>query len=235
MTRLTGLVAVVTGASSGIGLALVRALAHEGAKLIVIGRDRVRLESLMRDEGVAATPCVLDLARPFERLPTALEGVAPDLLVHCAGAIVTGRMAQANGTDFDLQMNVNARGPWMLTRLLLAGLVERKGQVVFVNSTIARQTAPAGLGVYAASKCALAALADSLRNEVNELGVRVTTVYPGRTATPMQAALHAEEGRAWRPERLMAPEDVAATVLHVLLLPRTAEATDVSIRPFQKG
>ena len=104
-----------------------------------------------------------------------------------------------------------------------------------MNSSIALQTARAGHSAYAASKSALKAVADALRDEVNGQGVRVTSVYPGRTASSMQAELHQQEGKSYQPERLMQPEDVAATILHALDLPRTAEITDLSMRPFLKG
>lgn len=73
-----------------------------------------------------------------------------------------------------------------------------------------------------------------LRAEVNSDGVRVLSVYPGRTAIPMQAAIIASEGRAHLPEKLLQPDDVAATVVSALMLPRTAEVTDVKIRPLTK-
>ena len=112
-------------------------------------------------------------------------------------------------------------------------LRKRRGQVVFINST-AGLNASAGVGLYSATKHALKALADSLRAEVNSDGVRVLSVYPGRTAIPMQAAIIASEGRAYLPEKLLQPDDVAATVVSALMLPRTAEVTDVKIRPLTK-
>ena len=90
------------------------------------------------------------------------------------------------------------------------------------------------MGQYAATQHALRAIADSLRAEVNPQGVRVLSVFPGRTATPMQARLCELEGKAYSPERLIQPEDIASTVIHALTLPRTAEITEISIRPFVK-
>ena len=77
-------------------------------------------------------------------------------------------------------------------------------------------------------------LADSLREEVNEQGVRVLSVYPGRTATPRQAGIFEAEGREYTPERLLQPEDLAGMVAGCLALPRTAEVTDLFIRPAHK-
>jgi NADP-dependent 3-hydroxy acid dehydrogenase YdfG len=77
-------------------------------------------------------------------------------------------------------------------------------------------------------------LADALRDEVNPAGVRVLSVYPGRTATDQQASIYELEGRAYVPETLLQPEDVAATVVGALTLPRTAELTDLRVRPMRK-
>jgi short-subunit dehydrogenase len=90
------------------------------------------------------------------------------------------------------------------------------------------------VGQYAATKHALKAIADCLREEVNPKGVRVLTVYLGRTATAMQEAVHRQEGRVYRPETLLQPEDVATMVVQALMLPYTAEVTDISIRPMVK-
>ena len=90
------------------------------------------------------------------------------------------------------------------------------------------------MGPYAATKYAFKALADSLREEVNAEGVRGLSVYLGRTASPMQAMIHAIEGKPYHPEYLLQPSDVAAVVLNALCLPCTAEMTDISIRPMRK-
>ena len=79
------------------------------------------------------------------------------------------------------------------------------------------------------------ALADGLREEVNEDGIRVTSLYAGRTATAMQKTVYEFEGRAFDPAYLMTPHDVAASVIHCLSLPRSAEVTDIAIRPMRKA
>jgi NADP-dependent 3-hydroxy acid dehydrogenase YdfG len=95
--------------------------------------------------------------------------------------------------------------------------------------------ASASNGQYASTKHGLKALADSLREEVNSRGVRILSIFPGRTATPTQEKVHAGEGRPYRPERLLQPEDVAAVVINALCLPRTAEVTEIKIRPMLNG
>ena len=84
---------------------------------------------------------------------------------------------------------------------------------------------------YAASKHGLKALADALRIEEAEHGVRVTSIYPGRTATPMQERVHQQEGNAYDPERFIAPESVVTTILTAIDLPDDADITDLTVRP----
>nr|MBA2641979.1 SDR family NAD(P)-dependent oxidoreductase [Actinomycetota bacterium] len=123
--------------------------------------------------------------------------------------------------------------PLQLTEVLLPALRKARGQVVFVNSSAANRPSVAN-AMYAATKRDLRAVADSLRDEVNPDGVRVLSVYAGRTATPMQEAVHEHEHRTYTPQLLMRPEDVTHVVLAALTLPPSAEITDVSLRPMAK-
>jgi NADP-dependent 3-hydroxy acid dehydrogenase YdfG len=127
---------------------------------------------------------------------------------------------------------VNLHAPLLLVASCLPQLRAAQGQVVFINSS-AGQRAPAGLAAYAGGKHALRAAADALRQEVTADGVRVLSIFPGRTATPMQAALLAAEGRSAEPGQLMQPEDVAQMMLAALQLPRTAEVTEIVMRPMR--
>lgn len=106
---------------------------------------------------------------------------------------------------------------------------------VFINSSGGLRAKRPEVGHYGATKHALKVIADSLRGELNSKGIRVLSVYLWRTATPMQQALYRKEGRVYRPETLLQPEDVASTVVQALMLPSTAEVTDISIRPMIKG
>ena len=158
-----------------------------------------------------------------------------DVLIHCAGVVCQGRMEDARVEDLDLQYATNVRAPYVLTKRLLPLLIASRGQIVFVNSSAGLTAMRPETGQYSATKHALRAIADSLRAEVNPKGVRVMSLYLGRTATPMQEALFREEGKDYRPEMLLQPEDVAAVVVQTLMLPPTAEVTDISIRPMRKS
>ena len=239
MLEFAGKTAVITGGSSGIGQAIALEFARRGATIGLVGRDRDRLASvaaLAGGTGVATAVFEADLAaateleRLSERILASLGGV--DILVHAAGVHTLGSAAEIPPSELAYQYAVNTVAPYALTRSLSDSLTGRNGDVVFVNSR-AGLVARAGVGAYAASKHALRAVADALRAELNPRGVRVLSVFPGRTATPMQREVFRREGRPYRPELLLQPEDIAATVIGALSLPRTAEVTDVMIRPFR--
>ena len=228
--------AVVTGASSGIGKAITFALAAQGAALCLVARKRETLEAIA-ERARATAPRVLtyqaDLIvdENIRDLSIRLQRDCPsiDLLVHGAGLISTGPLESASVEDLDRQYRINVRAPYYLTQALLPILRTHQGQIVFINSLVGLN-AKAGSSQYSATKHALKALADSLRQEMNSHGVRVLSVFLGRTASPMQAAVHRMEGRVYRPELLVQPDDVASVVLNALSLSRTAEVTDITIR-----
>jgi NADP-dependent 3-hydroxy acid dehydrogenase YdfG len=230
---------VVTGASSGIGRAIAVALASAGATVCAVARRRGELEATAsRSNGTGRFALYrADLVddEQVARLAKALlarEG-GVDVVVHSAGTIALGDLETAPIRDLDRQYAANVRAPYLLTQALLPALRASEGQIVFINSTVGL-TARANVGQFAATQHALKAIADSLREEINPNGVRVVTVYPGRTATARQARIHAIEGRPYAPERLMQPEDVASVVLNALTLPRSTELTDVRVRPMRK-
>jgi NADP-dependent 3-hydroxy acid dehydrogenase YdfG len=227
---LAGATAVVTGATSGIGEAVALALVAAGATVHGLGRrdgatrgvtwHRVELADDAEVEGFAAG------------LADAADGL--DILVHSAGVHGLASVAEQPAAELERQWRVNCRAPYALTRALLPLLEARRGQVAFLNSSV-WDNARASTSAYAGSKYALKAFADALRAEVNPAGLRVLSLYPGRTATPMQAELHRAEGAPWRPEALLQPADVATMLLAALALPRTAEVTDIHIRPARKA
>jgi NADP-dependent 3-hydroxy acid dehydrogenase YdfG len=240
MAEFTDQIAVVTGASSGVGRAIALALAAEGATLCLVGRNEKTLEAVA-ESAQAAAPHVLcyradlTLDRDIQVLTAQLQKHFGhiDMLIHSAGVIALGPLDAEPVEDLDRQYEINVRAPYALTQASLPLLRPRRGQIVFINSSVGLN-ARANIGQYAATKHALKAIADSLRDEVNADGLRVLSVFLGRTATPMQVTVHEMEGKAYRPEFLLQPEDVAAVVLNALGLPRSAEVTEISLRPLKK-
>jgi NADP-dependent 3-hydroxy acid dehydrogenase YdfG len=238
--ELAHFVAVVTGAGSGIGRAVTLALAASGATLFLVGRSPKKLEevaSCARARHAKVICCATDLTcdHAVRGLATRLtkEAGGVDVLVHSAGTIAMGPVESAPVDELDRQYRVNLRAPYLLTQALLPMVRARQGQIVFVNSTAGLAAQP-NLSQYGATKFGLKAFADSLRAEINGEGSRVISVYAGRTATPMQAAVHTMEGKAYNPELLAQPEEIAGVIVAALTLPRTAEVTDVTVRPMRK-
>ena len=241
MLSLKNKIAVVTGASSGIGKSIALELAKKGVRLCLLGRNLQKLEVIAEEAG-KDSPLVkcygVDLVKDIDikGLQQKLNGDFEKIhiLIHSAGLISLGRLEFSSVADFDRQYQTNVRAPFLLTQSLLPMLKSGKGQVVFINSS-AGLRAGVNIGQYAATKSALKSIADSFRNELNTEGIRVLSVYPGRTATPMQEDVNKMEGKEYHPELLLQSEDIAVTVINAIRMPRSAEITDIHIRPFSKS
>ncbi|WP_431876760.1 SDR family oxidoreductase [Amycolatopsis sacchari] len=220
--------ALVTGASRGIGAATAVAL-QPHYRLLLGGRDGRALEKQaaeLRD----ARPWPVELT-DFAALAEAAAAIDRlDVLVHSAGVAEIGTVEEAPIDAWRRDYEVNVLAVVELTRLLLPALRAAGGHVVVINSG-AGMNAKAGWGPYAASKFAARAFADTLRQEEEPHGVRVTSVFPGRTATEMQEAVTAAEGTEYRPEEYLRPESVAAAVLGAVTATPDAHPTEVVVRP----
>lgn len=240
MGVLEGLTAVVTGGGTGVGAAIALALAEEKVSLCLIGRRLEALEAIAgraRDLGAQTTCYSADLASEPSQLELVRKLTSDllhlDILVQNAAMYVPGMIERADLEDFDRHYRTNVRAPYALIKALLPMLKARRGQVVFINSSSGISAKPMS-AQYDSTKHALKAIADSMRSEVNADGIRVLSVYLGRTATDMQARILQLEGKTYPAKLLLQPEDVASVVLSALRLPRTAEVTDIHIRPMIK-
>jgi NADP-dependent 3-hydroxy acid dehydrogenase YdfG len=227
-------VALVAGASGDIGRAIVLALLGAGAEVFMLGRSMEKLvhRSLPEQFRTKRHFIVADLtdSNAVERVAADISPSGRlDILILSSGIYQRSHDAAV----FASQIAANVVGPYSLIRCLLPRLIESKGQVVFINSTQGLKAA-AEVGQYAATKHAMKAVADSLRDEVNSSSVRVTSIFLGRTASDRQRTIFADEGRPYQSDRLIQPADVGGLVVSLLQLPRTSEVTDVVLRPMQK-
>lgn len=185
--RLPGSVALITGGSSGIGAAIARALAGAGARVLVAGQDRGRLDRLAAETGAAAIQADLSAPDgPAELAAAALQtaGSPIDLLISNAGIGWAGPFADIGGQDVQRLVAVNLTAAMELTRLLVPGMADRgRGHVVFISS-IAGATGVPREAAYAATKAGVRYFAESLRYELAGHGVGVSVVLPGVIDTP---------------------------------------------------
>ena len=216
--------ALVTGGSSGIGRAIARMLAAEGWALTLVSRTREKVETAAAELGAEA------VAADVSREEDAHQAVAAheerhgrlDLLVNSAGVGVAGRIEDLPTKHWDLQLGVNLRATFLLTRAALPLLRASRGQVVNLASIAGTVPVP-GLAAYGAAKAAVISFTRSFNAEVAADGVRATAVCPGFVDTPMAA---------WSgipPDEMIRPEDCAAVVQMLLALSPAARIPQVVI------
>jgi NADP-dependent 3-hydroxy acid dehydrogenase YdfG len=223
----------VPGATGGIGRAVTEALSAAGHRVLAIGRSSEGLEDLcsrLRD----VVPTIVDFASADDGLQ-GLEGIERlDGLVHCAGV---AEVASVEDTPRDLweeTMAVNVTGPAALTQALLPALRVTSGRIVFINAAPGIHAVPRW-SAYAASKAALRELADSLREEEDRHGVRVTTIYPGGVATELLRTVREQFGQPYDPTATVSPKTLASVVLSALEFPDDAHLMEVALRPAPSG
>ncbi|GAA1967429.1 SDR family oxidoreductase [Nocardioides panacihumi] len=216
---------LLTGAGSGIGRDLARRLRDRGDELWLVVRDAARVADEFPDAHVLEADLTDGTAIAGLRLPDRLDSV-----VHVAGMVELGPVADLDEAAWTGQLAVNLVAPALLTRAALPALRAAGGTVVLVNSGAGLRASP-GWSAYAASKFGLRALADALRAEERENGVRVTSVFPGRTATPMQEKVHRHEGKEYVDADWIRPDTVVDVIVSVLDLPADATVPEVSISP----
>jgi len=237
-TRLEGARTLVAGASRGIGEAIARRLIEAGATVVGLASSPQGLEATRgrMPSPAAFVPFACDLSTDAGLRSLADSGhlQALDVLVVSMGLIHTNMTGQATLGQFDEQYASNLRAPFAVVQGALPGLVARQGQLVIVSSSAATR-GRAGHGQYRALQAALRSLSESIRDEVNSEGVRVLAMLPGNTAGARQKAMHRQAGVPYREDVLMQPDDIAQMVLASLRLPRSAEVTEIHMRPMKKS
>jgi len=243
--RLRGRVAVVTGASSGIGAAVGRALNAEGAHVALAARREDALLEVQAglETGDGQESIVVPTDVTDGEQVRALEGRAGEMgpvqmLVNCAGVMYYTMMKNVREVEWERTVEVNCKGALNCVGAVLPGMLERgSGHIVTISSDAGRKVFP-GLAVYSASKFFVEALSQGLRLETAGTGLRVTTVQPGNVATDLPSMSTDEEaleeyGGASE-ARVLDPEDVAASVVHALVQPEHVAVNEILIEPCQE-
>ena len=243
MGQLDGRVALVTGASSGIGEATALAMAAEGAAVSIAARRTDRLDNLRRRlEGGGSRVLSLELdvtdeaacGAAVQRTQTELGGL--DILVNNAGVMLLGPILDADTEDWRRMLHTNVFGLMYLTHAALPGMLAAgRGDIVNISS-VAGRTARVGAGVYNASKWAVNAFSESLRQEVTTKGVRIGLVEPGAVTTELtdhithqdtKAALKSSIGQM----RALAADDIARAIVYTVSQPAHVAVNEILIRP----
>jgi serine 3-dehydrogenase len=244
MNRIKGKLALITGASSGIGLACARRLAADGANLVLWARRHDRLRQLAAElgpaHGVTVRAAAVDVrdraavGRAAEALER--EGLVPDVLLNNAGlAAGMTRLHEGDPEDWDRMIDTNVKGLLWVSRAILPHMIRRgTGHVVNIGSTAGHQVYPMG-NVYNASKFAVKALTEGMNLDCAGTRVRVSGVDPGYVRTEFSAVrFHGDVERAekvYEGFRPLAPEDVAEVVAFVVNLPEHMNILDVIVLP----
>jgi len=230
MSGLAGRVAVVTGASRGIGAATAALLAGQGARVVRVARTVVE----SRGESAMDLPCdVSDAAqvRATADLVRAVWGV-PDIVVNNAGAFHLAPFDETTDADFEAQLEANLRGPWLVARAFVPAMREAGRGVVVTVGSVADHLAFPGNAAYAASKFGVRGLHETLVAEFRGSGVRFTLVSPGPTDTAAWDPVDPDSRPGFTPRaRMMRPDDVAAAILFAATRPAHVQVDWLRLGP----
>ncbi len=241
-TSLTGKVAIITGASAGIGQATARTLAAAGAHVVVTARRTDRLEALVDEissnggSAVARAADVADLSSVRSVVDTTVNETGPiDILVNNAGIMKIASITENDVEDWTTMVDVNVKGVLHFLSAVMPHMVEQgSGHIVSVGSVAGRRPFP-GASVYAATKFAVRALSWGLHLELgNAHGIRVTDIQPGYVSTELlldQPETLAAWDEAWSGRRTLQAEDVARAIEFAVTSPDHVSVSEILVRP----
>jgi NADP-dependent 3-hydroxy acid dehydrogenase YdfG len=245
-SKLVGKVAIVTGASSGIGEATAMALAAEGAKVAIAARRRDRLEVLanrIAERGGQALPITADVSDEAQVKEMVKQTEAKygrvDILINNAGVMLLGPIDGADTEDWRRMIDINVLGLMYATHAVLPLMkAQKQGHIVNISS-VAGRVANAGTGVYNATKWAVGAFSESLRKEVYKDNVRVTLIEPGLVATELPqhiTDLGAKERTQnyYQSVKILESEDIAAAIIYAVMQPLHVNVNEILIRPTEQ-
>ncbi|PZV07663.1 MAG: oxidoreductase [Leptolyngbya sp.] len=244
--KLAGKVAIVTGASSGIGEATAIALAAEGATVAIVARRSDRLNNLAKritesdGQVFAITADVSDEAQVNDAVhQTQAKFGKVDILINNAGVMLLGMIEGANTEDWRRMINLNVLGLMYATHAALPLMKAQGGGHIVNISSVAGRFANAGSGVYNASKWAVGAFSEALRKEVYQNNIRVTIIEPGLVATELPQHVtdpSAKEitAKFYGSVKTLESEDIAAAIAYAVTQPSHVNVNEILIRPTEQ-
>jgi 3-oxoacyl-[acyl-carrier protein] reductase len=231
----TGTTALVTGATHGIGRATAFALGRAGYRVGVCARTAANVEAVVAElerEEIAAAGAAADVGDPqqVERAVESVSGALGEigLLVNNAGVLIARPFGELTLEDWDVTMATNLRSLYLVTRAVVPGMRRRREGTIINVASLAGRNGFVGGTAYSASKHAVLGFGRSLMLELRKEGIRVITICPGSVDTGM---LRDQPMLTSNPERILLPEDVAASILHAAQLPGRAMVSELDIRP----
>lgn len=233
---LTGKVALVTGAASGIGLATVRALIGQGARVVMADRDEAALARLADELGTAAIPQVTDLLDADNcaaMVPEALDKAGRIDILHCnAGTYIGGDLSETDPATIDRMLNLNVNAVMKNVHAVIPHMAARGSGDIIVTCSVAGHFPVPWEPVYSASKWAVTCFVQTMRRQLNKQGIRVGQVSPGPVVSALLADWPEENLRKARESgSLIEPEEVADAVIYMLTRPRNVTIRDMIVLP----
>ncbi|RWM11481.1 MAG: SDR family oxidoreductase [Mesorhizobium sp.] len=233
---LSGKVAAITGAASGIGLECARAMLAAGAKVVLVDRAEDRLKELVAELGDNACAVVTDLLDPASvnrMMPEILEKAGTLDIFHAnAGAYVGGEVASGDPDQWDKMLNLNINAVFRTVHAVLPHMIEKKSGDIIVTSSVAGFVPVVWEPIYTASKFAVQAFVHTVRRQVLKHGIRVGAVAPGPVVTALLSDWpKAKMEEALAAGSLMEAKEVADAVLFMLTRPRNVTIRDLVILP----
>lgn len=233
--RLEGKVALITGASRGIGKAIAQSLVRMGATLSLCARDAQKLESVRRElesEGAKVLAVPTDVARPGDitsLVQTTERSLGPiEILVNNAGVGHFAPVQEESEANWDSVLDTNLKAVFLLTRAVAPGMISRRSGHIINIASLAGKNAFAGGGIYCASKWGLLGLTQCAAEDLRPYGIRVSAICPGSVATDFSP--HSTKD----PAKMLQPEDVAHAVEMILTQAPQSFISEVLLRPTQK-
>jgi len=232
---LEGKVALITGASRGIGKAIAQSLARMGATLSLCARDAEKLGSVCRElesEGAKVLALPGDVARPSDislLVQTTERSLGPiEILVNNAGIGQFASDSSWTGAKWDSVLDTNLKAVFLLTKAVAPGMISRRAGHIINIASLAGKNAFAGGGIYCASKWGLLGLTQCSAEDLRPYGIRVSAICPGSVATDFSP--HSAKD----PAKMLQPEDVAHPVEMILTQAPQSFISEVLLRPIQK-